>query len=230
MEKKMFSIKHLVILILIVIGFYCSSLLSLIPIYIFNIDVENISDNSLMLLSLFSNILFLGILIAIYFKSLKEEFIIFKKNISLNMDIAVKYWMIGLFVMAGTNLFLGYVLNLGQAENEELVQSMIDASPYIMLISAGIIGPIIEELVFRRSFRDAFKNKWVFALSSGLIFGGLHVVTLDPSILEYLFIIPYGALGVCFALMYDKTKSIYTPIIMHVIHNTVLILLSFISL
>ena len=228
MKKENFSIKHLIILVFIILGFYLSGFFALIPINLFNMDAKNMSDSTNLLLSLFSNICFLGILVLIYFKKLKEEFFIFKKDISGNMDIAIKYWMGGLVLMAASNLFLNFVLNLGQAENEEIVQSMIDASPYIMLISAGLIGPIIEELVFRRSFRDAFLNKWVFALSSGLVFGALHVVTLEPSLLEYLFIIPYSALGISFALMYDKTKTVFTPIIMHIIHNSVLILLSFI--
>ena len=35
-----------------------------------------------------------------------------------------------------------------------------------------------------------------------------------------------GALGSCFAFSYVKTKSILTPIMFHMIHNTVLVLIS----
>ena len=106
---------------------------------------------------------------------------------------------------------------------------MITTLPILMLINAGIIAPIIEELTFRKAFKNVFQNKWVFILSSGLIFGGLHVITSFSTPLELLYIIPYSSLGISFAYMYYKTNTIYTSISMHIIHNTVLTLLSILT-
>ena len=45
-----------------------------------------------------------------------------------------------------------------------------------------------------------------------------------------LYIIPYGLFGSVFAYMYSKTKNIFVPMTFHFIHNTVLVILSFLSM
>jgi len=56
---------------------------------------------------------------------------------------------------------------------------------------------------------------------------------LDPTLIDLVYIVPYGALGFAFALSYDKTKTIYSSIAMHMIHNTIafilLILVNFVG-
>ena len=46
------------------------------------------------------------------------------------------------------------------------------------------------------------------------------------SIVDYLYIIPYGVLGGAFALAYSKTESVFTSMTFHMLHNTALFLLS----
>ena len=86
-----------------------------------------------------------------------------------------------------------------------------------------------EEIVFRKCFKKAFPNKWIFIILSALVFGSLHVITTMTSPLELLYIIPYGALGASFAMMYQKTGTIYTSVAMHMFHNTALTILSILA-
>ena len=125
-----------------------------------------------------------------------------------------------------SNIIINFVINLGQAANEQAVQQMISSLPWLMLINAGIIAPCTEEIVFRKGFKKAFPNKWLFIISSALIFGLLHVITTMTQPLELLYIIPYGALGGAFACIYQKTESIYPSIAMHMFHNSALVILS----
>ncbi len=205
--------------------FYFSSYLQIIPIMLFNIDVNNYTANDLAIANTFVDVILVLVLIILYFKELKTEFKIFKKNIKLNMDTAFKYWFVGLMIMCISNIIIGLIANLNTSSNEEAVQTLVSSTPYLMLFTAGILAPIAEELTFRKGVSKLFKNKWVYAFSSGLIFGLLHVIG-SSNILEYLYIIPYGSLGFFFALTYYDTKSIYPSIIMHAIHNSALILLS----
>ena len=205
--------------------FYFSSYLQIIPIMLFNIDVNNYTANDLAIANTFVDVILVLVLIILYFKELKTEFKIFKKNIKLNMDTAFKYWFVGLMIMCISNIIIGLIANLNTSSNEEAVQTLVSSTPYLMLFTAGILAPIAEELTFRKGVSKLFKNKWVYAFSSGLIFGLLHVIG-SSNILEYLYIITYGSLGFFFALTYYDTKSIYPSIIMHAIHNSALILLS----
>lgn len=127
-----------------------------------------------------------------------------------------------------SNILINTLFKLGQAENEQLVQGMITDFPLVMLLNAGVIAPIIEELVFRKTFRDTIKGKWAFILTSSLVFGFMHVL-VATSLIEIIFIIPYTLLGMAFAYMYYDTDSIYTSILAHILHNTILILISILA-
>ena len=205
--------------------FYFSSYLQVIPIALFNIDVKNYTASDLAIVNTFTDLILVLILIILYFKELKKEFKTFKKNWKLSMDTSFKYWFIGLMIMCISNIVIGIITNLNTSSNEQAVQTLVSSTPYLMLFTAGILAPIAEELTFRKGVSKIFKNKWVYATASGLIFGLLHVIG-SGNILEYLYVIPYGSLGFFFALTYYDTKSIYPSIIMHAIHNSALILLS----
>lgn len=225
-KEKFVSPKGLLIGIGIFILFYFSSYIQLIPILLFNMDIASITGAQNVMLSAFSNVVLLLILLLIFRKDIKKEWKIFKDNFLENIDIGIKYWLIGLGIMMVSNIFINVFLQLGQAANEQAIQGMITSLPWLMLINAGFIAPCTEEIVFRKSFKKAFPNKYAFIILSALVFGSLHVITSMTSPIELLYIIPYGALGAAFAYMYQKTNTIFTSISMHMFHNTTLILLS----
>lgn len=224
--KNFINWKDLILGIIVFLLFYFSSYFQLIPIILLNWNIRTITESQNVILSTFSNIILLLILFLIFRKDIIKEWKKFKSNFLENIDTGIKYWLVGLAIMMGSNIIINIVMNLGQAANEQAVQQMISALPWLMFINAGVIAPCTEELIFRKSFRKAFPNKWLFILISALVFGSLHVVTSMTSPIELLYIIPYGALGGAFAYMYQKTDTIFTSIAMHMFHNSALILLS----
>ena len=220
-------IKNIVKLVIIFTAFLCSSLFKLIPIYLFNINVKNMSNTTYTLLTLFSDICIFIIGLVLYGKELIKEWKTFKKKPGENFDIAFKYYFIGLAIMIGSNIIINFILKLGNSQNEQAVQGLIKTNPWLMLLFAGLFAPIIEELVFRKSLKNVLKNKYLFIFISGFVFGLLHIIGYNlKTPLELLYIIPYGALGVMFALMDYKINSTYPSIFMHMFHNTALTILS----
>ena len=222
-EKKLISWGKVLLIFLL---FNYSWLFQLIPVYIFNIGLDNISGSTNVLLSAFSSCIMVFILFFIYRKSIREEAKHFFKNFWDCFDVGIVSWTVGLVIMVASNILISTLFDAGVAGNEQSVQSMIASLPWIMVINAGILAPIVEEIVFRKSYEPLIKNKIIYVLISGFIFGLAHVTGNINSWVDYLFIIPYGALGCCFAFSYVKTKSILTPIMFHMIHNTVLVLIS----
>ncbi len=205
--------------------FFYSDYFTYIPIFLFKINIKNASANTNVLLQCFASLMLAIVLLLLYYKDLKKEWKIFKDDFRNNVDIGFQYWLLGLGVMVISNLILRYLVVHDIASNEQSVQNLIHISPWIMLINAGVLAPIIEEICFRKTFRDMIPNKWAFVLTSGIFFGFLHVAS-SSNILSFLYIIPYSALGIAFALMYQKTKTVFTSMSMHFFHNTILILLS----
>lgn len=229
MKSSIFkNIKGIIKGLLVIFIFYFSSLFKYIPIVLLKLDTNVISnDNSiLILLSVFSALCVSFCIFIIYRKELISEFKIFKNNFLSCIDTGLACWVLGLVIMVASNLVLSYFFKSGGAKNEEAVQSLISAAPLYMALDVCLIAPFNEEMVFRKALRDISINKYLFIFLSFLIFGGAHVIGSASSIVDYLYIIPYGALGGMFAYAYTKTDSIYTTITFHMIHNTALFLIS----
>ena len=121
-----------------------------------------------------------------------------------------------------SNLILTYVFKSEGANNEIILREYIKDYPFIMGINICLTGPFIEEVIFRKALRNAFPNPFIFISLSFLIFGSLHVTSYATNIIDYLYIIPYGTLGAAFAIMYQKTNTVFTSMIYHSLHNTLL--------
>lgn len=97
----------------------------------------------------------------------------------------------------------------------DLVLGDVDgATLAILLVSAAILAPLAEEILFRgflyRNLRDAL-GRTSAALFSGFVFGAVH---LDPERL-----VPLAGLGVVLALLYEWSGSLMVPIMVHGLWN-----------
>ncbi|OLO26695.1 CAAX protease family protein [Alkalihalophilus pseudofirmus] len=104
------------------------------------------------------------------------------------------------------------------SENTERISEYARIFPLFIIIMA-VIGPILEEIIFRQVIFGSLYKKYNFiiaALISSLIFALVHM-DLD-------YILVYTALAFVFAYLYVKTKRILVPIIAHVAMNTIAVL------
>lgn len=217
------EIKTFIKSIAAILIFLTSSIYQIIPIKLFHITEATLTTKIGTYLTVFSDVSVLIILLLLYYDDVKRGILRAKNNFNEFFDTSFRIWIFGFLEMVISNLTINLLLPQAVAGNENTVQSMIDISPFIMLICAGIIAPIIEELAFRQAFKDIFKNKWLFVLVSGIIFGGLHVIFSYENLVDFIYIIPYSLLGISFAYMVNKTDNIISSIMMHFIHNTAII-------
>lgn len=218
--------KSIIKTILAFLLFFFSSLIILIPTSIFSIDLNTCSDLVYYSLRLFANLFMAAMLFLLFKKDIIKDFKDFIHNFGSISDIAIKYWVIGLIVMALSNQLIATFTPVKVAANEEGVQAIISSVPIISFVMTTFIAPFCEELIFRKSIRESIKSKIVFILVSGFVFGALHVITSVTSLYDYLYIIPYSALGIAFAKIYVDTDNIFGSIFVHFLHNGILTLLS----
>ena len=169
-------------------------------------------------------LLSLTIFIFVFSNKLIKDFYNLKKE---NLKIGFKYWILGIVIMVISNIILMIILGDTTA-NENSNRLLIKNNLIFAIFAMSIYAPIVEESVFRLSLRNIFKNKYFYAIASGLIFGSLHLIDeffalTNPLYLFY--IIPYGIMGFVFALSYYETDNIFSTIIFHSIHNSLAILL-----
>ena len=220
------KIKKIMIFAILFVIFLYNDLVYLLPFKLLSIDYKKLSTNLQVLCSLVASLFVIIIIIIVYRKYLKEKIIDFKNNFSKRVDPAFKYYMIGITVMVASNLLISMFSPIHQANNEELVQTMLRKAPILTFITATFTAPFLEEMLFRKSLGDIFSNKKVMIFASAIVFGLLHVIFSIETPWDLLYIIPYGALGYAFAASYQKTNNIFTSIFYHTIHNGILTLVS----
>ena len=201
-----------------------------IPFLAFGINTENIPLAFKIIYLIAFYILTMAIILLIYNKKITKDYKYIKKNNIKYFSKYIKYWLICLFIMMASNLIINTFITNGLPTNEQTIRETFDISPIYIFFSAVIYAPIVEELVFRLSFKNIFKNKWLFVILSGLVFGGMHVFSDFNNLSDLLYIIPYSAPGIAFALMLEDSDNILVPISFHLIHNGILISLQFLML
>lgn len=214
--KKQINIKELIKgFTIIALYFFLGDLLSIPFLFLLKKNILNQE-----LANLFLYVLLTLIFIIIYFKDLKKDFKNFIKNPKSILKIGINYWIKGLFIMMVSS-FIFNIIGIGTSVNQEQNIELLKKMPLYELISAILLAPILEELVFRRGLKNAFKNNYLYAYTVGLIFGFIHITTSLSSPIMILLIIPYSAMGVAFGFAYKKTNNIFSTITIHMLHNAI---------
>ncbi len=101
----------------------------------------------------------------------------------------------------------------------------------------GLLGPIIEEIVFRgyltNVLRSKFKDNKVVNVYNGLIFGIFHVSIISVLLYQNLnLIVSFGLfpflIGILTSFMYLKYKSIIPSTALHITHNMMIVIFGYI--
>lgn len=176
--------------------------------------LNNYINSKLFLIILITAIIFIPILYKVFKKykvkssfKLKEIFI----PIILGVTISLVY-----------NIILYYLNNTFHFTNNFEISNI----PIIVqIICSGIVGPILEELVFRGIVYNKlkeFNNKRKTILFTSIIFALFHTDIMNAI---YAFIVSFVLI-----YLYDKYKTLKAPIIMHMSLNiTITIMLNLIA-
>lgn len=129
------------------------------------------------------------------------------------------------FVSEMLKQFFGLV---GQSLNQSNIQGTFQEQPLLLAVFACIIGPLVEELLFRQILLRYLRKSlptWLSVFLVGLVFALTHMHSLALS--EWVSAVGYLGGGLAFSIIYVKEKeNIYYPLVVHMLGNS----LSFIIL
>lgn len=134
----------------------------------------------------------------------------------------------GIFCMMAGNYFssiLTMFMSESMISTYDSTQTAIYGSSFILqVVSAGIAGPIVEELIFRGLIYNRIKKMAGISLAailSGAIFGAYHGNWVQA---------PYAMIiGLVCVFVYEKYKSIIAPILLHITANMFSLFISLIA-
>lgn len=194
-----------------------------------NINVSEFSNIGKNIYMITIDLIYILFLLFIYRKEIVADLKDFKKNGFKYLAKYVPIYILGLIAMSLSNIILYKITDIQISNNEQLVRNYIKLFPIYMTFSCTIYAPIVEEITFRKTFRNIIDNKYFFILVSGIMFGLVHIAGDTIGINEYLLSIPYILMGICLAYIYYKSDNIFTTITIHSMHNLILLILQFIG-
>lgn len=186
---------------------------------------NNIPNIILQLLLLLPSIITLIILILMNLKTFQNKLTEFKKDYKNLMRKSLEYWGYAVITMLLINTFISTFLINELPGNEAANRELIAGYPLYAILSSIIIAPLSEELSFRASFKNAFNNKILFALATGILFGIFHVLFQG----DYIYSLSYAGFGFFLGKLYYETDNILTTIFAHTAHNALCIILIFLG-
>lgn len=124
------------------------------------------------------------------------------------------------------NPLIAWLTQTSDSQNQLIIIDGIQQAPFYVILSALIMAPVVEEIVFRgvlyRKIRNV--NRYVVAVFiSAFSFGFLHVLqsVLEQNWIDFPFIIVYIALGLFFVKIYEETGKLSNAILLHFINNLI---------
>lgn len=162
-------------------------------------------------------------------KLLKNELSTLVESLKSIIKFVVQY--------QATMYLLNFVINFailvltGNLESNNQVQIIEQLRTHLFstVFLSCVFAPFVEELVFRASIYRLFynKNKTLCLILASCTFGLLHVLTsfISGDWADCLYFFSYSAMGFCLCRCYEKSKTIYGSILLHMLNNTISILM-----
>lgn len=214
-------IKNILKGLLGILIYFAVSFFSAAPLYALGIDPNKLPEYVANIYSLFMEFIIILCIFFLFQKEITNSFKDIKKNNLKYFKKYLKYYLLAVIVMISSNALIS-ILGGGISENESSIRTSFQVSPIYIFVASVIFAPILEEFTFRGCFRAIFKNDVLFILTSGLVFGSLHLITMPLNALFPIYLLSYSSCGFAFAYMLAKTNNIFVSTGFHFMHNGIL--------
>ncbi|EJS10139.1 MULTISPECIES: CPBP family intramembrane glutamic endopeptidase [Bacillus] len=194
------------------------------------LNLSGASDNTIELLSQIS-IFFAFPLLWLYLKTSKNNVVFksfFDKPRRLHWGLIVLATIMGMIFAVGISQIQFYILAhtvpnflVTMLEDGNVINTSNIYMTIFTFISACVLAPIMEEVIFRGFFLQRMAYKWGIkraVIISSLIFGLGHFDVIGA----FMF-------GVIMCLLYIKTKNIWTNIAVHALNNLIATSMQFVG-
>lgn len=192
--------------------------------YLINIITSNLNltTNTTMYVKFFCNFILLFILVFIYHKTIKENIEDLKTNFKMQMITGLKIFLVGIgvyllcnLVIASLNLFENYNLDV------DTMYGIFKQNAILLLLLSTIYYPVVEEIVFKKTFKDLINNKYYFIIITGLLNAVFNIMLSVQDPRGYIYIIPNAIFSMCFSYIYYETDNLIVPITYRVLYNLI---------
>jgi len=151
----------------------------------------------------------------------------FIRNIESYAKWSAILFFVTLVLMVASAIILDS-FGIGESSNQEAIDSALKQYGVLQLITVCLIGPVVEEVMYRGILFGALQGKEkrivrsiAAILITALVFAFMHCSFVNFSVQDTLANIPILMFGLTLTTLRWKTDNILCPIIVHVLVNTI---------
>ena len=181
----------------------------------------NITGDASWYSRLIANFLLLFLIVIIYLESIKIDLKKLRKDFKKLYFKAGKIFLIGFVIYTIVSAVVVELVPNGLNESVDSLLHIYDKTPFLLLLSTVVYYPIVEELVFKKTFKDFIKSKWMFIIITAFINGAFEIMLSYTSVINLINIIPaivfYGMLS----YIYYDTDNVIVSISFRMMYNLI---------
>ena len=201
-----------------IIYLYFALLISVISKFVFHIQLVNTNLEHVYWVNIIADLSFIILTTILNFKVLTNNEFDGKSLLSKFFTFILRMILLFFIFMAVKILFsvivywIAALFHLNaESNNQMMIEQVVKLHPIGMLLSVCFAAPFVEELVFRGSVRKIISNDWLFVITSGLLFGLVHV--LSNGLVIMILLISAMILNMIITSKLSKKKKIITSIL-----------------
>ena len=163
------------------------------------------------------------LVLVVMFRFLKASFSDFIGGLWNSIKALILGYILYRVLLFAASLLLARVMG-GTNPNQEAVIKEISSTYRVMIVVTVILAPIVEEPLFRGVLFGVIrqKNRALAYIISVVLFCVFHLwayIVFDFSWDNLLYLAQYVPASIALAWCYERSGTIWTPIILHAVHN-----------
>ncbi|WP_125981510.1 CPBP family intramembrane glutamic endopeptidase [Loigolactobacillus iwatensis] len=153
---------------------------------------------------------------------------VLKNGAEFDQKLNSSTWLpliLGFIAMFAVNAITVPFMQTSGNENVNSLATLVKSFGLFMFVFTAFFGPILEEIIFRGLFINWFfkDSRLISILLSSLVFGSVHVDLFGH--VDLIYWLSKVLLGLILALVYNRTKNLKIPILLHILNNTLTLFL-----
>lgn len=166
--------------------------------------------------NLVSYVLLVGITLLLFGKELLSDFKKIKSSGNYIRAVLVGWIILWICSIVSNMIVMSITQSEESSVNQQVIEQCMAIYPVLMGITTVLFAPLVEEIVFRYTIMEGFLNRpWIGITLSSVLFGVIHVISAG----DFIYAIPYVAMGFALGYTYYKNQNIWYSIGVHLFQN-----------
>ncbi len=177
----------------------------------------NVSNNIAIFLNFIADFILLFIIVMLYLPSLQDNLKGLGKKGQFQKGL--KIFGIGFALYLISNFILCIVFPDLESNNLNNMLRAFEGNHFLLFLVMVFYYPVVEELVFKKTFRDVIESKWVFIILTGVVNATFEVLLSATVPLDIVNIVPVFIFYSTISYIYYETDNIFVSTFYRVVYN-----------